>query len=327
MSNPTQQESTYLADLALEESSAVDKPAHLQEGWMVLKNQDPLDEDKLAELLTTAEEIAKHDLGNMMPHGDPGNTTDVTKRSYTGTDYAECVRVSVETDGMTPEAAAQYCKLATGQQTPGGAAVTKDADAPQTDWEAIVKAKDEELAAKDAEIAALKIEKAPADESDDPIKKALDDYEVPEAIQKVLLDQRAELEKVSAIAKAEKDARETAEFIEKAKEYRSLSVKPEEFGPVLKRIAQGESTAEDVEKIEETLKAAKGAIDSGKLFAELGSGATAEDESAYAKLEAKAEAYAKENNVTVHKAMEAVTNTPEGRELYEEHRAAVRKGA
>lgn len=72
------------------------------------------------------------------------------------------------------------------------------------------------------------------------------------------------------VAKREQDARVKKDFIAKASGYRGLPIKPEEFGLVLKEIA--DKSPEQFAKLEEVLKAADEAIATGELFKEVGKG-------------------------------------------------------
>jgi hypothetical protein len=89
------------------------------------------------------------------------------------------------------------------------------------------------------------------------------------------------------IAKREREERVTKQFIEKAAAYKGLPVQPEEFGKVLKSLA--EKAPDEFAKLDEVLRAADEAIAKGKLFAELGGNGRSEG-SAYAKLEGIAKA-------------------------------------
>ncbi|MFA6619261.1 MAG: hypothetical protein WCT23_09360 [Candidatus Neomarinimicrobiota bacterium] len=111
-----------------------------------------------------------------------------------------------------------------------------------------------------------------------PLQKKLEETEGINAELKKSLDETStELSKTkSDLAKAQEeltkasDEKLTKEYIEKAKGYTHLGVKPEEFGPVLKRIGEGKATAEDLAKMEGVLKAANEAVEKGGLFGELG---------------------------------------------------------
>ena len=99
-----------------------------------------------------------------------------------------------------------------------------------------------------------------------------------EELQKRLLAAEAE------IAKA-KDEKLTAEFVEKAKAFSHLPGKPEDFGPVLKRVA-GAVSAEDFAALETALKAANEAA--APLFKEKGRAGAGSQRDAASELIAKA---------------------------------------
>ena len=52
------------------------------------------------------------------------------------------------------------------------------------------------------------------------------------------------------LAKKLADELENEEFIKRAGAYDGLPIKPEEFGPVLKRLHKGEATAEDMAELD-----------------------------------------------------------------------------
>lgn len=315
------QEIAELAELHIRESSGVNQPAHEVEGWMVLKNRQPMSDDELAEVLAAASAsapapIAKHDQGSTShTHEKPpttvagasGNTATATepvakKGSYQGTDYAECVRVSVEQDGMSPEEAAAFCRTATA----GGEAVTTEA----TEVGKSTGSDQERIAQLEAELAALR---------SDPVEKALVEYEVPEPIREVILKSRSDAQEAIAKAAAEHDLRVTAEWVEVAKSYRSLSAQPSKLGPVLKRLY--ESSPQDYKIVEDVLKGAEGAIRHSSLFAQLGSDQAMPDSEPKSSLEAMAKAKAEADSIPYEKAFDLVAQTPEGRALYAQYLA------
>lgn len=88
------------------------------------------------------------------------------------------------------------------------------------------------------------------------------------------------------ILNEERDQRLTREYIAKAAEFTSLPVKAEEFGPVLKAVA--EKAPEEYAKIESLLKAANEQLRQASLFAEVGKSGAGAGGSAWAKIEAAA---------------------------------------
>ncbi len=130
-----------------------------------------------------------------------------------------------------------------------------------------------DILAKDTEIAFLKgnLEKATTRlaETETALSKAvkLEDkpIELPPEAQaqiKKALDEAAAA--TTALAKM-RDDHDTAVFTAKAANLKSLPQKAEEFGPVLKRIAQNKASPEDVIALETILKAADAALAKGLL--------------------------------------------------------------
>jgi flagellar biosynthesis GTPase FlhF len=156
----------------------------------------------------------------------------------------------------------------------------KDAQDARTAQEKAEKERDEAVAkATEAE------EKDKDDDRDGGEESEVNKAELPPSVRAALekaekdaADAKARIEKAekdahdaAEIAKAERDQRVTQEFIKKAEGFKALSVKPVEFGPVLKRASEKLEKA-DFEVLEELLKAADEQIAKGDLFKEMGSG-------------------------------------------------------
>ncbi|WP_080840015.1 DUF1541 domain-containing protein [Cohnella massiliensis] len=123
------------------------------------------------------------------------------------------------------------------------------------------------------------------------------------------------------VAKREQEARVKKEFIAKASGYRGLPIQPEEFGLVLKEIA--EKSPEQFAKLEEVLKAADEAIATGKLFEEVGKGGGSGGASdTWAKIEKAAEEMMKSDSKLTKE--QAITKVAEKHpELVEAYRKGV----
>lgn len=85
--------------------------------------------------------------------------------------------------------------------------------------------------------------------------------EAQDQINKALADAAASREELAKM----RDTADTAVYIAKATVLKSLPQKPEEFGPLLMRVARNKTTAEDVTALETLLKAADAAIETGVL--------------------------------------------------------------
>ncbi|NPV72074.1 MAG: hypothetical protein HPY55_15825 [Firmicutes bacterium] len=136
-----------------------------------------------------------------------------------------------------------------------------------------------------------------------------------EALWKENEEIRKKAEDTEKLLKAERDERLRKEFIAKAAGYKHLAVQPEEFGLVLKALA--EKAPEELAKIEAVLKAADEAIGQGKLFAEAGRGGEGAG-STWAKIEKMAsEIVQKDGKMTREQAIAKVLE--EHPELYDEY--------
>jgi len=125
-------------------------------------------------------------------------------------------------------------------------------------------------------------------------------------------------EKLEKVLKEERDKQLRKEFIQKAAdEFANLPTKPEEFGLVLKGLA--EKAPEEYAKLEGVLKAANEAIEKGALFAEIGRGGMPAGDSAVAKVEAMAAGLVqKDANLSRMDALAKVL--AENPQLYEQYR-------
>jgi len=125
-------------------------------------------------------------------------------------------------------------------------------------------------------------------------------------------------EELEKVLKEERDKQLRKEFIQKAAdEFANLPTKPEEFGLVLKGLA--EKAPEEYTKLEGVLKAANEAIEKGALYAEIGRGGMPAGDSAVAKVEAMAAGLVqKDANLSRMDALAKVL--AENPKLYEQYR-------
>ena len=111
---------------------------------------------------------------------------------------------------------------------------------------------------------------------------------LPEAVRKMVEDSQKRAEEAEKVAKMVQEKALNEEYIAKAKGFQNLSLKAEDFGPVLKRVAA--IGAEDYAKIEAVLKAADEMISKNNLLMkEIGSSSGQTGGDAWAKIEAKAQ--------------------------------------
>ena len=97
---------------------------------------------------------------------------------------------------------------------------------------------------------------AEADPAVAEVEKMLAKADLPAPVRALVSDLAKRADYAAAeLAKAD-DARLTAAFVAKAADYDALSVSPEDFGPVLKRLATGRATYRDMLELQRVLSAA-----------------------------------------------------------------------
>lgn len=163
------------------------------------------------------------------------------------------------------------------------------------------------------------------DESEQEMSKAMQAKLEKAEADRVALEKR--VTDAEELAKSERDLRVTSEFITKAEGYTSLSVKPAEFGPVLKRISEKVEKA-DFEVLEQLLDASNEQVSKGDLYRELGSsvGGQAKPDTAYAEVQQKAEVLRK-SDPKLSKGEAEARVMSEDRELQARHVAESRGAA
>lgn len=151
------------------------------------------------------------------------------------------------------------------------------------------------------------------------LAKNLEDEDMRESVNKALEaveKANARAEEAETIAKAEREHRETQEFIAKARAYTSLPVKAEEFGPVLKRLH--ETLDEDeIALVTKVLSAANETVASVGAFDEIGKRGSGVGYETISKVDSAAQEIAKSENISIEQARERVfEQTPS---LYDEY--------
>lgn len=213
-----------LVDMNIEETSGVDHPAHLREGWMVMKSADP---DMVGAVLDTIKAAAGH----------PDTT-----------------------EALMPEE-------------------TTEVEAAPVDELAKANERIAELEAALAATETVEVE-VEVTEDEDLLKS------VPEAVRKMLDDQKAAV--VEALAKAEateselrkeRSARADELAIAKAAAWTSLTIDANEVGPMLRKMA--DLDAELASAVETVLAAANAQAESAGIFAEIGKAGRPEGSDAY----------------------------------------------
>ena len=172
-----------------------------------------------------------------------------------------------------------------------------------------------------AELEKLQAEPTPsADEPTDPVEKALADPDVPDSVKTVLRSEKerretTDKERDEALAELQKEREDRAveKAIEQAREFKHLSIKAEEFGPLMRKIEQAVGP-DDAAEIGRVLRAANAVAN--EAMREIGKGeapSEAED-----RLRSLAKEYAKQHDVSEEVALTRVVQTQEGRDLMQQ---------
>lgn len=228
-----------LSDMTIEEISLVDDPANEQARVLIVKAKggaacakgdqetgpgEPDDETAEGEDNTPAagkkQPVKKNDESNALAGGDPADPDEER---------------NMDIEKLSAAVQDAEAKLVTLEKRAG------DAETKLQESEAVIKAKDEEIAKLKAALP------APTAPSDEEVLKAL-----PEPIRKRLEDAEAEARAAKeAVAKAAAE-KEASEAIAKAKTFGVGD--PDQIGPLLVRVAKGMTTADDATTLEQMLK-------------------------------------------------------------------------
>lgn len=281
-----------LEGLTIGEVSGVDHPAHLEEGWMVLKaagaTDDAIEKVEIVEALVDA--VAK------------AAVLDPDLLSQVGAEVLDDNQRSViKALGVIPNQAKEANSM------------TDEFDPSTLSPEATAWVQSEIQKA----VAAATPEPASEDTEDEALLKSLDG--LPEPIRKAFLDQREEVRKAREDAAAERNIRLDGEYLTKARGYQNLPVKAEDLAPVLRKVAEFDPTV--FVEVDRLLKAADEAIATGDLFKSRGAVITPDADSATGQFDAVAKALVASGEATDlgDAYSKAAAQHPD---LYAAHRAA-----
>jgi hypothetical protein len=280
-----------MTDLIIEETSGVDHPAHLHEGWIVAKAATVSTAAEVMESLPDPVEESMADEITPDPDvevpGDEAGVEPVTEASDTG-------EVSAE-------------------------------DQEAQDALAVAEARIAELEARIAELEASTAEKSaeesPADTPEPVVEESGEDAllkAAPPEVREMIVKARQEREEALATLTKEREERaDEAAIAKAATQFEHLNVDPSKIGPALRRLA---GTDPDLAKsLEDALLAADAQQESAGIFAEIGKSAGAgAGTDAYSKMQSLAKAKVAAGDAdTVEKALTQVVS--ENPDLYEDY--------
>jgi len=199
-----------MVNLAIEETSGVDHPAHLHEGWLVMKSASESEVQRVLDKSLTKEDSNMEDK----------KTTEATEDKVEKT-------VEEELASAKARIAELEAKLA-----------EKEMKKPEDEVE-MAMGEDEDEKKK-----AYGDSKEPKKEEEDFMKSA------PASVVKMITDLKKQAEEATAELRKEREARADAQAVEKAKGWANLNLNAEKVGPALRRLSETDSElAKSVEEI------------------------------------------------------------------------------
>ena len=246
--------------LAVDETSGVDHPAHLSEGWLVMKSANAEEIEAVIDSLTE---------------------TTITKEDS----------VSDESTVVTEDAVVAEAVAA---EAPATESPAEDKDARIAELEAeLVKAKGmnpfmqgDDESDEDYKKRMKKMEDEA--EAQKKMKKPMAKSAELEAVEKAVAVEKARADEAIALLQKERDERADSDAIAKAKNWNNLPLDAEKVGPALRRLSQIDE--ELTKGIESILDAVNTQAKTSNLFAEIGKSVDSSATDAYDRLTALAKA-------------------------------------
>lgn len=288
-----------MVSLNIEEASGVDHPAHLHEGWLVIKSDNLTSMDDLLSDLNKEENNPDESLNQKGTEEEPmaqDETLDVA-------DKAKALPEEEKEKGMY-DGEDKKKKMSYDDMMKKIADLEEELDKTKKKLELEkVKHKDEEMKKED-DITSL-IKEAP-----EPIRKALEEME------KSAADAKKRVTEIEEVLKAERSARADEEAVEMAKAWKYLGLEAEKVGPALRKLAEVDSDL--AKSVQEALTSVNAQAESANIFAEIGKSANPATGNAYEQLTSLAKsATESKKGVTFEQAFsEAVLANPD---LYKQY--------
>lgn len=264
--------------LNIEETSGVDHPAHLHEGWLVIKSENLTGVDDLLSDLSTNQDNADESLLHKGTEEEPMSEASNVET----TPVVESTPEVDKAKGMSYDDLMNKIKMLEDELAMAN--------------KKLKKSEDEEVV---VDTAAL-IKSAP-----EPLRKMLEDLE------KSAQEATARATAAEETLKAERVASENTAAIEKAKAWKFLGLDAEKVGPALRQL--NEINEELAKSIEDALNSVNAQAESANIFAEIGKSAQPTGGDAYDQLTslAKATAEAKAGMTFEQAFADAVKSNPD----------------
>jgi len=286
-----------MVSLNIEETSGVDHPAHLHEGWLVIKSDN----------LTGMDDLLS-DLNKQNNQSDESLYQKGTEEEPMAQDESQVIDKAVREDEKEEKAMLEEDKkkMSYDDMKKKIAELEDELDKAKKKL-AKTKEKDEEM--KKEDITSL-IKEAP-----EPIRQML------ETMEKSANEAKTRLAEIEEVLKSERIARANEESIEKAKAWKFLGLDANKVGPALRQLA--EVDVDLAKSVEEALSSVNAQAESANIFAEIGKSANPATGNAYDQLTSLAKSASENKSMTFEQAFsEAVLANPDLYNQYLSERGA-----
>jgi hypothetical protein len=241
---------TKMIRLAVDETSGVDHPAHLSEGWLVMKSANAEEIEAVIDSITETT-ITKEDSVS-------DESTVVTEDAV----VAEATPTESPAEDKDAIIAGLEAELEKAKKMPAFLSPDKMEDETEEEY--------------------AKRMKKMEDDKKKPMEKSL------ESVEKAFAVEKARADEAVTLLQKERDERADADSIAKAKNWNNLPLEAEKVGPALRRLAMiDEELAKSIEGI---LGAVNEQAKTSNLFAEIGKSVDSSAVDAYDRLTALAKA-------------------------------------
>lgn len=263
-----------MVGLNIEETSGVDHPAHLQEGWLVIKSENSGVDDLLSDLQANQEPDASLLTEETMPQDE-------------------------KVELAAPMADDEKEKMSYGDMEAKIKKLTEELEKAKAEIE---KTKHMKKADETEEVDTVDslMKSAP-----EPLRKMF------ASLEQEKTDALAKAAQTEEVLKSERTARANTEAIEKAKAWNFLSLDAEKIGPALRQLA--EVDADLAKSVEDALTSVNAQAESANIFAEIGKSSNPTSGNAYEQLTSMAKSATEgKSGLTFEQAFsDAVTSNPD----------------
>ena len=260
-----------MVSLNIEETSGVDHPAHLHEGWLVIKSDNLTSMDDLLSDLNKTEDQSDESLKQRGTEEEPMAQDETQKAAHMP---EEDKKKNMHEDKEK--------------------AMHEDEDAKKMSYDDMkkkIKDLEEELdkAMKKLSKFGHTDEEKKKQDADSLMKEAPEAIRVMlETMEKSAQESKARVAEIEAVLKSERVARANGDAVEKAKAWKFLGLDAEKVGPALRELS--EINADLAKSVEEALSSVNAQAESANIFAEIGKSANPTTGNAYEQLTSMAKA-------------------------------------